>query len=300
MKKRFWSWSGSLSLSLVLILTNTVWAADPFRTNNPRQIDDKTEAAFDALFHQGNYKTAKNYLMEAEKNGNTDPLAYALRASLAYIEEDYSTVKTYADKTLESAIKLKNKDPLRSNIYTGVGYFMQGSYVFKTEGPIQAISKLQQVFQYLEVAETISPNDPELNLIKGYLELLLAVNLPFSSPEKAIDRFQKYGAPTYLVDRGVAMAYRDLKQYDKSLEYLDKAISESPDNPELQYFKGQVLRNKGLKTQNLATLQESIPYFEKANQKREQLPKALLIPLDHDHQAAVNEIKQMQQNGKSS
>ncbi len=292
MKIRYRSWSSSIAVALVLTIASISWAGDPFRAKNPHQIDDKTEAAFDALFHQGNYKAAKISLLEAEKNG--DPLAYAMSASLAYTEEDYTNLNFYANKTLEAAQKLKEKDPLRGNLYTGVGYFLQGSYIFKTEGPIQAIPKLQQVFQYLEKAENINPNDPELNLIKGYLELLLAVNLPFSSPEKAIDRFQKYGAPTYLVDRGVAMAYRDLKKYDKSLEFLDKAIVKSPDNPELQYLKGQVLRSKGLKNKELTALQESVTYFEKANQKRGQLPKALLIPLDHDYQAALEEIKQMQ------
>jgi len=298
MKRQYRSWSSSVIFSLVVLLQSAAWAGDPFRVSDPHNIDSKTEKAFEELFHQGNYKAAKETLLEAEKNSDSDPLAYAMRASLAYTEEDYPGLNIYANKTLETAEKLKETDPLRSNIYIGVGYFLQGSYIFKTEGAVQALPKLQQVFQYLEIADNLSTNDPELNLIKGYLELLLAVNLPFSSPEKAIERFQKYGAPPYLVDRGVAMAYRDLKDYDKSLEFLDKAINQSPDNPELEYLKGQVLRLQGLKNSNIATLQESITYFDKANEKRGQLPKTLLIPLDHDRQSATDEIKQMQ-NPKS-
>ena len=285
-----------ISITTFVLLLSTqsrMWAGDPFRVQNPHKIDNKTQTAFEELFHKGNYTAAKATLSQAVKNGESDPLAYAMSASLSYIDGDYENVNLYAQKTLETAQKLKSLDILRSNLYLGVGYFLQGSYILKTEGPVAAIAKLQQVFQYLEAAEDLSPNDPELNLIKGYLELLLAVNLPFSSPQKAIENFQKYAAPSYLVDRGVAMAYRDLKQYDKSLEFLDKAIAQSPGNPELFYLKGQVLRIRGLQDSNQVYLQESLSYFDKANQKRDQLPKTLLIPLDHDRQAATDEVKQL-------
>jgi len=283
----------TINLILLLGFQSRGWAGDPFRSQNPHKIDAKTEAAFEELFHQGNYAAAKVELSQAVKNGDSDPLAYAMSASLAYTDGDYKNVNLYAQKTLETAQKMKQSDTLRSYLYTGVGYFLQGSYIFKTEGPVAAIAKLQMVFQNLEAAEDLSPEDPELNLIKGYLELLLAVNLPFSSPQKAIERFQKYAAPSYLVDRGIAMAYRDLKQYDKSLEFLDKSIAQSPNNPELFYLKGQVLRIRGLQDSNSFYLEQSLGYFDKANQKRDQLPKSLLIPLDHDRQAASDEIKQL-------
>jgi tetratricopeptide (TPR) repeat protein len=296
MKKQYRSCG--LVLSLILVLQGRAWAGDPFRSQNPHNIDSKTEAAFEELFHKGNYKAAKADLLEAEKNNKSDPLAFAISGSLAYTEGDYEGLKNYANQTIAAAERLQTTDTLRANIYTGVGYFLQGSYIFKTEGPVQAIAQLQKVLQYLDAAEDVNPKDPELNLIKGYLELLLAVNLPFSSPEKAIDRFQKYAAPSYLVDRGIAMAYRDLKQYDKALEYLDRAIAHSPDNPELQYLKGQVLRIQGLKNKDIVSLEKSITYFDKANQKREQLPKTVLIPLDHDRQSATDELKQLK-NGNS-
>jgi len=74
---------------------------------------------------------------------------------------------------------------------------------------------------------------------------------------------------------------------------LDKAIAQSPENPELFYLKGQLLRIRGLQDSNQVYLQESLSYFDKANQKRDQLPKTLLIPLDHDRQAATDEVKQL-------
>jgi tetratricopeptide (TPR) repeat protein len=272
------------------------WAGDPFRNGNPHNIGDRTEAAFTAIFQKGDYTEAKRYLQEAEQTEANDPLAPAIRAAIAYSEEDWDTLKTYADKTLATAERLKAQDPLRGNLYIAMGHFLQGAYVFKQGGPIEALPKLQLVFQYLDTAEQIDAQDPELNLMKGYLDLVLAVNLPFSTPQQAIERFEKYAAPEFMVDRAIAVAYRDLKQYDKALQYIDKALQATPDNPEVQYLKGQILRKQGLKEKNLTDMQQSLTYFEQAIQKREQLPKGVLIPLDHDYAAVKNEIKEMAPN----
>jgi len=46
----------------VMIMVNWIspgLAGDPFRKTNPRPIGDKTEAAFNAIFKQGNYLEAK-------------------------------------------------------------------------------------------------------------------------------------------------------------------------------------------------------------------------------------------------
>ncbi len=287
----------SLALSVTLSLGgNPAWAGDPFRTKNPHKIGDKTEAAFEAIFRQGNYPQAKRYLLEAEKTEANEPLAYAMRASLAYADEDWGALNTYANKTLQTAQQLQPQDPLRGNLYVAVGYFLQGAYTFKQQDPIGAVNKLQQVFQYLDAAEKVAPDDPELNLLKGHLDLILSVNLPFSSPEEAIGRFEKYAAPDYMVNRALSSAYRDLKQYDKAISYMDKALKANPDNPELQYLKGQLLRTQGRKTQNVAMLREAFTYFEQALKKQDQLPKLVLISLRHDHNAVQNEIKELNAN----
>jgi tetratricopeptide (TPR) repeat protein len=291
----------AIAFSVAVTLASSLWgspslAGDPFRNGNPHNIGDRTEAAFTAIFQKGDYTEAKRYLQEAEQTEANDPLAPAIRAAIAYSEEDWDTLKTYADKTLATAERLKEKDPLRGNLYIAMGHFLQGAYVFKQGGPIEALPKLQLVFQSLDVAEQIDAQDPELNLMKGYLDLVLAVNLPFSTPQQAIERFEKYAAPEFMVDRAIAVAYRDLKQYDKALQYIDKALQATPDNPEVQYLKGQILRKQGLKEKNLTDMQQSLTYFEQAIQKREQLPKGVLIPLDHDYAAVKNEIKEMAPN----
>jgi hypothetical protein len=198
----------SLAATLVLnVWVNPSVAADPFRTKEARNIGDKTEAAFKAIFQQGDYKAAEAYLQQALISEPNEPLAYAMKASLAYTNKDWTTLDTYSKKTLEIGQKLIASDPLRGNIYTAVGHFLEGAALVRRQGTVngatQALSKLQEVYKYLDKAQAISANDPELNLLKGYMDLMLAVNLPFANPQQAIERLDKNAAPEYLADRGI-------------------------------------------------------------------------------------------------
>ena len=283
-----------LTCSMILGLSNAGWAKDPFRAKNPRDIGEHTEKAFEIIFLEGNYKAVSDELQKAELEEPSEPLAYAMLASLAYTEKDWETIKQYADKTLESALILSEADPVRGNLYLGVGHFLDGAYVYEKEGALPAINKLQQVFKYLDRAEDADPNDPELNLIKGYMDLLLAVNLPFSSPNQAIARFEDNAAPNYLVERGLAVAYRDLKDYDQALKYADKAIKTAPENPEHYYLKGQILRKLGKQKQSVEILNEAIANFELALDKSEQLPEFVLKTLTREHRKAQEKIAEIE------
>lgn len=288
----------SLALSAMTVAlslwSGSALAGDPFRSSNPRNIGDKTEAAFEAIFRDGNYLQARQYLLEAKKTEANEPLVYVMQAYLAYFDGDLETLKTSGSKTLQVARQLKASDPLRSNLYVAVGTLLEGAYAFKQQGPVGAIPKLQEGFEYLDAAEKVAPNDPELNLIKGYSDLILSIYLPFSTPEQAIERFEQYAKPDYMVDRSIAVAYRDLKQYDRALSYMDKALQVSPDNPELQYLKGQILRSQGRKTQNVSLLKQALPYFEQAKKKEKQLPKSVQISLNHEYNAVQTEIKEVE------
>lgn len=285
--------AASVAVTLFSGWGNPSLAGDPFRTTNPRNIGDKTEAAFQQLFEKGNYTQAKIYLMEATETEANEPLAHAMRASLAYTEKDWETLKTYADRTIKTAEQLKSKDPLRGNLYLAVGNFLEGAYIFEKQGAVRAIPRLQRVLEYFEAAEKAAPNDPELNLLKGYLDLMLAVNLPFSDPQQAIERFKTYASPKILVDRGIALAYRDLKQYNKAIEYIDKALAVYPDNPELQYLKGQFLRSQGKQDKNLNFLKQALEYYNLAFEKESQLPETILISLRYEHRKVQEEIQQL-------
>jgi tetratricopeptide (TPR) repeat protein len=282
----------ALASAAVVVLglwSSPTLAGDPFRSSNPRAIGDKTQAAFDAIFRDGNYKQAKTYLSQAEASEPNEPLTYAMLASLAYTESDtdpknLEALNRYASKTQQAALQLTSKDPLRGNLYTAVGHFLEGTYNFKKNGPVGALSKLQKVMQSLDQAKKIDPNDPELNLMSGYMDLLLAVHLPFSDPAGAIKQLETYGSPSYLAYRGIAVGYRDLKQYSKAMEYVDRALQLTPNNPEVLYLKAQILRNQGKN-------KESLEFFNKALEKQAQLPNNSAAQIAREQCRVQNKIE---------
>lgn len=281
-----------LTLSLGL---NPTLAQDPFRANNQRQIGDNTEAAFRAIFEQGNYQNAMNYLNQAEASEPNEPLTYAMKASLAYtLNNDMNAFGAYGKKTLETAKQLVDRDPLRGNLYAAVGHFLQGAAVLTREGTVrgtpQALAELRQVYAYLDKAEAVSANDPELNLLRGYMDLMLAVNLPFSNPAQAIERLAKFAGPKYLADRGLAIGYRDLDQYNQALTYVDRALQATPNNPELFYLKAQILAEQGRKQNNKPALQAALANFDRAIAKKDQLPASLVKQIERERRKAVEHV----------
>lgn len=273
-----------------VILTSGLWAGsvfakDPFRSTNARPINENTEAAFEALFKKGDYKAASNYLKQIDPN---DPLSIAMKASMTYTDmlgEKDKTRKaallqefqSYAGQTRGAAERLLGSDPLRGNLYLAVSHFFDGVYAFTKEGTLKGtaavLGELQQIMKYLDAAEAQSPNDPELNLLRGYIDVYSGVYLPFSDPGKGLDRLQKFANPRYLADRGMAMGYLEMNEYDKAMTFVDKAIAQASDNPELWYLKARILGKQGKN-------QESITYLEKALTKRDQLPVGLVKEME--------------------
>jgi len=274
------------------MLVNPSFAGDPFRSREPHKIGDRTEAAFHAIFQQGNYPTAKDALQKAMSDEPNEPLIYAIQASLAYQNQDSTSLEKYSSKTLETGQNLIASDPLRGNLYTAVGHFLEGAVILRREGTVngipQALSRLRKVYTYLDRAEEISANDPELNLIRGYMDLMLAVNLPFTSPDQVIERLEKNAAPNYLVNRGIALAYRDLKQYSQALDYVNRALKTTADNPEIYYLKAQILHEQGKKEKSQNLIKEAIAHFDKALAKKAQLPANLLKQIERERNQAVS------------
>jgi tetratricopeptide (TPR) repeat protein len=285
----------AFATTLILNLwVNPSLAGDPFRSSEPHQIGDRTEAAFKAIFQQGNYPVAEDHLKKAIADEPDEPLAYALKASLAYTNQDLVGLEKYSKKTLEAGQKLIATNQLRGNLYTGVGNFLEGAVIITREGTVNGASKafttLTRVYKYLDRAEAINANDPELNLIKGYMNLMLAVNLPFISPDQAIEQLEQNAAPGYLVDRGIALAYRDLKKYPQALKYVDRALKNTSDNPEIYYLKAQILYLQGNKEKSQNVVKEAIAYFEKALTKKSQLPASLVKQIESERNQAKNRL----------
>jgi tetratricopeptide (TPR) repeat protein len=269
--------SGLLAVLLGVGTALPTLAADPFRANTsttPHSIGPLTEDAFEAIFKTGDYEAARTVLNKAKTDEADEPLVHAMLASMAYLSGDLEGVLDYAKSTQSAAQTLQSTDELRGHLYTAVGTFLEGAYVLKTEGVAQgtprALGMLQTVFSEIDDAESIDPNDPELNLIKGYMDLMLAVNLPFSDPEEAISRMDAHGSPSYLTQRGIAVGYRDLGEYDQAVAAVDVAISAAPTNPELLYLKAQILAKKG------GAQADSVKLFKQALTYADQLPTALV------------------------
>ncbi|MDA0267219.1 MAG: hypothetical protein O3A14_09710 [Cyanobacteria bacterium] len=263
-------------------------AGDPFRTSNPRNsISAPTEEAFYAIFRDGDYVTAKASL-EAADAAATDPLHHAMLASLAYLEGEAGLPELLnrAQLTQAAAEGLMATDPLRGNLYGAVGIFLEGAHVLQTQGIARgtprALGMLQEVFDKMDAAEDIDANDPELSLIKGFMDLLLAVNLPFANPEDAITRLATHGRPDYIAQRGIAVGYRDLGEYDKALEAVNAALAAvdaakagENTNPDLLQLKAQILWGLGNAQGSEAAYTEALGYVD-------QLPQATAARLIFD------------------
>jgi tetratricopeptide (TPR) repeat protein len=230
------------------------------------------ERAKESMFRDGDYIKARQYLKAALQTEPNEPLTYAMNTLYPFSSGDFEQVRVYGDKTTKVAAQLTNIDPLRANLYQGVGLAILGAYEMKKDngGALGALSKLQKVFQYMDKAKQSDPNNRELNLVKGYMDLLLAVNVPFSDTSQAIEQL-KNAEPKYLALRGMYIGYRDLKEYDKAIAAINGAIELAPNNPELLYYKAQVLGIRGREKKNDNDLRKSMQLFEAAYQKRNQL-----------------------------
>ncbi|WP_072016044.1 Sll0314/Alr1548 family TPR repeat-containing protein [Leptolyngbya sp. KIOST-1] len=259
--------AGTLTVAF-LALAPAAQAGDPFRTTNPHNIGEKTEAVFNALFFEGNYTAAEALVGQAIAAEPHEPMNYAIAAALGYLNRDLTQLAQQAQRTQQTATALKATDPLRGHLYTAVGIFMEGAHTLQTQGIARgtptALRLLQRVFRELEAAEQINPSDPELSLLKGFMDLLLAVNLPFANPDQAIARLQN-GHPDFLTHRGIAIGMRDMGRYSEALAEVDKALAAAPENPDLLYLKAQILF---LQQQYAA----SLPFYRSALTYADQLP----------------------------
>ncbi len=249
LKLVFESVSVSMLAAMITIATAMPsFAADPFRTSNARAIGNETQKAFELMFKEGDYAAAVKQLDLAVRTEASDPLLFALRASTAYAKEDYLVMQDAGKRVRSNAQALKGIDNLRAYMYIAVSDLIEAGYIVKTEGlssAPKALPLVQSVFDNIQKAKDLAPNDPELNLVKGYIDMLIASVLPLSDLETALESLKQYAAPDYLKWRGIALAYRDARKPDLALDAVNKALVSAPNNPELHYLKGQVLWMQG-------------------------------------------------------
>jgi tetratricopeptide (TPR) repeat protein len=255
--------AGALTPIILGLTSLSALAGDPFRPNDPHDIGDASEAAFEAFFYEGDYVEAQQRVESALAAEPEEPMNYAMAAALGYLNNDLSQLEDRAQQTKAAAEALIETDPLRGHLYSAVGIFLEGAYILQTQGIARgtptALRMLQQVFNELKAAEQIDPTDPELSLLKGFMDLLLAVNLPFANPDQAIARLQN-GYPAYLSHRGIAIGLRDLERYDEALVEVNQAIEAAPNNPDLFYLKAQILRLQSNQEGSLEMFDAALAY----------------------------------------
>lgn len=258
------------------IIAMPAWSADPFRSGTQaRPISAQTEAVFEALFRDGHYRKGKDLLPAALQRDRREPLTLTLAAGIAYLDQDWEAYRRFSEQTLRTAQNLGTEDPLRSNLYQAVGHFLLAAYEISEAGAgpflgaSAALLRVQQMFRFLDQAEAIDANDPELNLIRGYIEWGIANNIGFFDSEAALRRLTNRAAPAYLSYRGTALVYRDSNQLPLALEAVDRAIGNAPNNPELLYLKAQILRMLG-------NYQNSRSYLDRALAQQDQLPREIV------------------------
>ncbi|MGK7926734.1 MAG: Sll0314/Alr1548 family TPR repeat-containing protein [Spirulina sp.] len=294
--------SFSLILSSAVAIASIGWgslalAGDPFQRNPEKPIGDATEEVFEAMFKEGDYREAERLITRALREDDDEPLVHALQAALAYNKNDWETLRIHGEKTKETAERLMSKDPVRGNLYNGIGLMLEGAYdVLKNKNYLSAVPKLQRIFQALDAAKDADPSDPELNLAKGYMELLLAVNLPFSSPDTAIENFERTAKPAYLRDRGLALAYRDLGRFQEALDRVERVQKETGDNPEITYLKAQILHELGKQENKSKIVREAVELFSDALDEIEQFPNPDVNQPQIEREKRIAE-EWLQQNG---
>ncbi|MGQ9865738.1 MAG: Sll0314/Alr1548 family TPR repeat-containing protein [Pseudanabaenaceae cyanobacterium] len=222
--------------------------ADPFRVSNPRAIGSRTQTAFALMFRQGNHIAAIQEMNAALRTEANEPLLHALQGARFYLAGDFAGMLVYARRVRTTADALLPKDQLRGHLYRAVASLMEAGHLVSTEGIFaaapRAIALVQQVLTEMDQAKAVDANDPEYNLIKGYMDMLIANVLPLADLEGALASLRR-AAPEYLRWRGIALGYRDARRTAEALEAVDRAIALAPDNPELLYLKGQILWQQG-------------------------------------------------------
>lgn len=245
---------------VILLCANSASAADPFRVGiKARPIGPSLQSAFEDFFRFGKYQSSTQKLTQAQTENPNEPLVYTLLAATAYQNRQKDVFLTTLPKIRETSQTLMSKDAARSHLYKGIaqgleGYFLKDSVTSLPKALTYASSMLLEI----DKAHQLSPNDPEINLFVGFINLVL------NKHDEALTNFQKAGPP-YLALRGQALVYRDTKDYGNAQVAVDKAIAAASQNPELFYLKAQILV-----LQNKPT--EAVALFDKALLLGDQLP----------------------------
>jgi tetratricopeptide (TPR) repeat protein len=253
-----------LLVSIILFYTSPALAQDPFRKGpDARPIGPALESAFEDFFRTGEFQKASQKLAKAQAENPNEPLVYTLQAALAYLNGQRDKMLEMTQKTREVSQDIESKDAARSHLYRGIAQGLEGSSYYLKDGLTgipKALTYVSSMFLEIDKAKQLAPDDPEVNLLVGYIDTLL------NKYDDALQEFRKAGPP-YLSYRGQALVYRDTKVYPKAQVMVDKALAAAPQNPDLLYLKGQIFALQSKPT-------EAIALFDQALTVGKQLPES--------------------------
>ncbi len=264
-----------------------VLAADPFRAGvGARPMGSALETAFEDFFRTGNYLNSTQKLNAAQAENPREPLVYSLQAALAFINEQPAQVLALGQKTQQVAQSLQVKDSARSHLYRGIGKGFEGaSYYLKDKdlGIARALPSLFSMIAEINKAHQLAPNDPEINLVSGYVEMVLA-GQKMKSYDEALSSFRK-AAPAYLAYRGQALVYRDTRNYPQAQAMVAKALQGAPKNPDLFYLRGQIL---ALQKKHV----DAVSSFDQALALGKQLPESVKKQIRRERTVQLSKVAQ--------
>ncbi len=272
-----------LVISAVAALASSpVWARDPFRSGAmARPMSAEMEGAFREVFCYGRYTGTRPRLEGIIRATPNEPLAYAMLAALAFQEGNLEEYAQLAQQTRQVGSQLKATDPVRGNLYEGMGMGMEAAYGVVKEGVViglpKALPLLNQMFGSLRAAQAADANDPEVNLFIAYIDLLL------TNRDKALTQFQK-AAPPYMALRGQSLTHRDMGNFALALTTAEQALQTGCDNPELHYLKAQAL--VGLNRDG-----DAVVAFDRALALGSQLPQELRAQIQQERDRAAARAK---------
>jgi tetratricopeptide (TPR) repeat protein len=277
----------SILSCLALLGGGTAIAADPFRTGTEaRPIGSALESAFHDFFRNGSYLNSSQKLKAAELENPREPLVYTLQAALAYMNEQPDKMLSLARKTGTVAQAMGSKDKARSHLYQGLAQGLEGASYYLKDGDaglLKAFPNVSSMLLEIDKARQLAPADPEVNLVVGYVQTILASQKmkPYSD---ALQSFNK-AKPSYLALRGQALIYRDTKDYSQAQAMVEKALVDAPTNPELLYLKGQIL---ALQQKPV----DAIAFFDKALTLGKQLPESTKKQIRKERSSQVAKVSQ--------
>lgn len=277
--KRSLLWS--LGLAVVLVLGSCpAKAADPFRSGSAaRPLGPALQAAFESFFRDGDYESAAQKLNKAQQQNPGEPLVYTLQAALAYQNGQLDRVTALVQKTRQAAQGMSETDPSRSHLYLGLAQGLEASSYYLKDGILglpKVLTYVPSMFLEFKAAKDLAPDDPEINLFVGYIDVLLTKH------DEALKEFRK-STPAYLAFRGQALAYRDKKAYDDAQAMAEKALAAAPRNPDLFYLRGQILALQGKPAQ-------AIEAFDRAIELGTQLPESIKKQLRRERDAQAQQL----------